>query len=74
MLVPPWARHGAAKLRTSVANDESQTQGGLIDRVDEGSRPVDNESRCSHSEGESLITEAPPEGQPHLREERNHES
>jgi bacterioferritin len=39
------ACHDVAKLRTSVANDESQTQGVSNDRVDEGLRRGDNESK-----------------------------
>src|SRR5437870_7638720 len=42
ILVPPSALDDAARLRTSVANDENQTQGDSADRVDEGPRRVDN--------------------------------
>jgi hypothetical protein len=34
-------------LRTSAANDENQTQGDSTDRVDEGPRRVDNETKWS---------------------------
>src|SRR5678815_5841510 len=40
--VPPLSHDAAARLRTSVANDENQTQGDATDRVDEGPRRGDN--------------------------------
>jgi hypothetical protein len=43
--VPPSALDDAARLRTSVANDENQIQGEAIDQVDEGLRRVDNEEK-----------------------------
>ena len=67
------ASHDAAKLRTSVANDENQTQGDSTHRVDEGLRRGDNEPRGRH-----LVVKfsymKPPEGPSNLRKENDHES
>src|SRR6266852_3486483 len=73
ILVPPSALDDAARLRTSVANDENQTQGDSTDRVDEGPRRVDNKK--SEAFGcESLLNESASEGLADLGKGRNHES
>jgi hypothetical protein len=48
-------------LRTSVTNDESQTQGDSADRVDEDPRRGDNALKESYLR-EDLLNEAPPAG------------
>jgi hypothetical protein len=71
--VPPSALDDAARLRTSVANDENQIQGEAIDQVDEGLRRVDNEESGTFC-CDSLMNKSVYEGLPNLRKERNHES
>jgi len=70
----PSACHNVAKLRTSVANDEIQTQGDSAGRVDEHSRRVDNDPRRGHLAVKVFLNEARTEGLPNLRKGRDYES
>ncbi len=71
--MPPLSHDDAARLRTSVANDENQTQGDATDRVDEGPRRGDNALKESFWPRRFLERSAP-EGLATLRKERRHES